>query len=101
MKGNNISLDAVLQRNQKQLFSVVDDEVVMLSINNNEYYCMNDVGSQIWHLLDKQLTFSELISELSQIYNETTEKIKLESKPYLLELISKGIIIVNHEKPKS
>ncbi len=56
-----IGPDTILQRKSDLLFNEIDGEVVMLSIENSEYYGMDKVGSRIWELLEQPLSFKVLV----------------------------------------
>ena len=87
-----ITQDTVLSRKPNLLFNVIDDEVVMLSIENSEYYGMEKVGSRIWELLEKPLSFGELVEYLMDEYDITKEKCIEDSVSFLEDLVEKKLI---------
>jgi hypothetical protein len=97
MIGDLVNQQTVLVRNPQQLFSIIDEEVVMLSINNGEYYSLNEVGSNIWDILEQPTPYCEIIRKLTVIYDATVEQIDNDTLPYLLELIEKNIVLVKNE----
>ncbi len=52
-----IGPDTIIQRKSDLLFNEIDGEVVMLSVENSEYYGMDKVGSRIWELLKNTIMF--------------------------------------------
>ena len=61
---SKISPSSVLIRKPNLIYNEIDGEVVILSIDNSEYYSLNSIGSEIWRLLDKPKTFDEIIDTL-------------------------------------
>jgi hypothetical protein len=89
-----ITPDTKLQRKPGILFNEIDGEVVMLSIENSEYYGMDKVGSRIWQLLENPLSFNELVTILMDEYEVTEEKCCQETKNFLNKITEKKLLIV-------
>jgi hypothetical protein len=83
---------SVVQRKSSLLFNEIDGEVVMLSIENSEYYGMDKVGSRIWQLLEKPMIFKELIVSLMDEYDVTEEQCTEDSIKFLEHLDEKKLI---------
>lgn len=65
-KPAEITLETIVQRDPGQEFSLIDDEVVMLSLNTGEYYAMNSVASRIWQILEERRTVREVTAILKE-----------------------------------
>jgi hypothetical protein len=89
----DIGADTVLQRKPDLLFNQIDGEVVMLSIENSEYYGMDKVGSRIWELLEKPMSFKELIDKLMDEYEVSEEQCKEDALLFLNKLVDKNLIL--------
>ena len=85
--------ETVIQRKPGLLFNEIDGEIVMLSIENSEYYGLDKVGSRIWELIEKPVTIKELVSNLlvefdvdeNRCWNETTNFLsRLDEKKLLV-----------------
>lgn len=59
-----IPFSATAVRSPEQVSGDLDGTIVLLSIQNGEYYNMNAVGSRIWGLLEKPMTVSALVDQL-------------------------------------
>jgi len=90
---NNIGTDTVLQRKADLLFNEIDGELVMLSLENNEYYGMDEVASRIWTILEKPISFKELINKLLEEY-EVHEPQCIENTLSFLNTLSKKKLII-------
>ena len=90
---NNIGPDTVLQRKTDLLFNEIDGELVMLSLENNEYYGMDEVASRIWTLLEKPIIFKELINKLLEEYEVLEPHCIEKTLSFLNTLSNKKLII--------
>jgi hypothetical protein len=89
-----IGPDTVLQRKPDLLFNQIDGEVVMLSIENSEYYGMDQVGSRIWELLAKPLHFKELVAKLMDEYEVSEEQCTKDTLAFINKLQDKKMILI-------
>lgn len=60
----DIDLSSVVSRDEQQISALLDGQVVLLSVKNGEYYCMNDIGSRIWALLERPTAVRSLVERL-------------------------------------
>jgi hypothetical protein len=87
-----IGTDTLLQRKPGLLFNEIDGEVVMLSIENSEYYGMDKVGSRIWQLLEKPVHFRELVAALMDEYEVSEEQCTAETLAFLKKITDKKLV---------
>ncbi len=90
---NKIGSDTIIRRNESLLFSKMDEEVVMLSIENSEYYGMNNVGSRIWELIEHPQKVGDLIQLLTKEYEVEQKECENDVLFYLDELLKKNVIL--------
>lgn len=83
-----------LQRKSDLLFNEIDGEVVMLSIENNEYYGMDKVGSRIWELLKQQMSYKDLVAKLMDEYEVSEKQCKEETISFLQKLADKKLVVI-------
>ncbi len=88
-----ITPDTILQRKGDLLFNQIDGEVVMLSIENSEYYGMDKVGSRIWELLEQPVSFKELIGKLREEYEVPEQKCAEDTLAFINKLKDKKLIV--------
>jgi hypothetical protein len=84
--------DTMLQRRPGMLFNEIDGEVVMLSIENSEYYGMDKVGSRIWQLLENPMRFNELVSRLMDEYEVPEEQCRMDTMYFVKRMIEKKLV---------
>lgn len=92
MKRPQITRDTILQRNPDQLFSVIDDEVVMLDIRDEEYLNLNSQASHIWQFLENPCSFGELTDYLCSAYQVEEEMCIRDSLEFIMALVEKNMI---------
>jgi hypothetical protein len=87
--------DTMLQRKPGMLFNEIDGEIVMLSVENSEYYGMDKVGSRIWQLLENQMKFKELVAILMDEFDVTEEKCSSETMNFVKKMTEKKLLILD------
>ena len=90
----NISLRSSLKRDPEQVFSTVDNEVIMLNLNEGKYHAFNEVAARIWELLDQSIEVKSLVSILSKEYDISNTVCEKETLELLNELYKKNLIIL-------
>jgi hypothetical protein len=85
----------LLHRKRDMLFNEIDGEVVMLSVENSEYYGMDKVGSRIWELLEQPIHFRKLVATLMEEYEVTEQQCLEDTLSFLYKLQDKKLIIIN------
>ena len=70
-----LALDQILERNPDLIHANIDDETMLMSLTNGEYYGMNKVGSAIWELLENSISVAELIEKLSTMYEISVQPV--------------------------
>ena len=89
--------DIVLCRNNDQIFSDIDGEVVMLNISNSEYYNLNSVASVIWNYFDKPKSLNSLFRVLQEKFEVSKDLCEEETKQFISNLYEKGLLRVVDE----
>lgn len=70
----------------------IDNEKVIMDLNKGKYFYLNEVGSDIWDILDKKEYIKDLITEIMNVYNVSENKCKAQVIDFLLDL-KKGELI--------
>jgi hypothetical protein len=93
-----IDSNTILQRNPEQLFTMIDDEVVMLNIKLEEYMNLNSHASYIWQQLENPHSFGELTDHLCNAYNVDKKVCIKDTLDFIIEFVEKDIIQITHAK---
>lgn len=92
MKKKEINEETIVQRDPDQEFSMIDEEVVMLSLKNGAYYALDPVGSRIWEMIKEPVEVRILIQELMIEFEVQEEVCKKDTFEYLETLNKKDLL---------
>lgn len=93
----NIQPDTKIVRDSEIIFSEMDGETVMMSIENGEYYGIDPVGSRIWELIETPVKVSGLCEILGAEYKVTPEQCSKDVMSFLNDMLEKGIVKIADE----
>ncbi len=95
---DDFSPTATIVRSSDQVSGDLDGKVVLLSIENGEYYNMNEVGSRIWALLEKPMTVEALIAQLLAEFDVERAACEREVATFLKQLRKDRLLVVETAK---
>lgn len=87
----------LIKRKSDIVFSKMDNEVVMLSIENGEYYGLDEIGTRIWEVIEHEITFLSLIDLLKDEFDVSEEICKRDTIGFLHELHKKNLLLIQNE----
>ena len=90
--GKTIDVNAKIVRNEEIVFSGMDDETVMMSIEMGEYYGINPIGSRIWELLAEPLTTAGICDLLMEEYEVPAEECRRDVLEFIRQLFDKKLV---------
>ena len=67
-----LSLSSTIVASDQQISCDVADEVVLLSVQNGQYYGLNPVGASIWRLIQEPRTLETVRQQLLDEYDDVT-----------------------------
>lgn len=74
--------------------SPMEDELVMMSMENNAYYGLNKIGREIWELLQSEQTLETLYYELMEKYDVDPDICKRDVETLINKLEKAGLVTV-------
>lgn len=89
-----INKNSILSRNESLVTGDVEGEAVMMNIANGKYYGMDKVGTRIWELMEKPLSFQEVLNALLKEYNVDEKSCEKDVLTFLEELAKDNLIFV-------
>lgn len=69
-----------------------EDKIVLLHIENGEYYNFNETGSDLWRWLQAEHSLEALAKKLSNKYDCTTEECMPDITDWVNQCLSKKLI---------
>jgi len=94
MKRKEITTETIISQIEEIVASDIDGETVMMSIQNGEYYGLDDIGSRIWELIEKPVKVSDLIDILLERFDVDRETCERDVLKFLNELNEDKILEV-------
>ena len=91
-KKEEITPESFVQRDPDQEFSMIDDEVVMLSLKNGEYYALNSVASRIWEIIRERRSVREILKLLMEEFEVDEATCLKDTMECLYDFREKGLI---------
>lgn len=91
----SISKETVVARNEEKfLSSDLGDELVMMDLENGNYIGLNEVGSDIWQLLETPIKIADVVGKLVEDYDVEKEECEQDVLMYLNEMLKRGLVDV-------
>lgn len=73
-----------------------EGKIVLLHIENGEYYNFNETGSDLWNWLEEVKTLEQLLTLITEKYSVTAEECRQDIITWLNEALARKLIkIVN------
>ena len=96
MAKNLTGEDIVVRNDARLLTTVVDDELVGMSVEQGACYGLNGVGTRIWDMLAEPRSIDSLCDELTREYEVERAQCLSEVVDLLEELRSEGLLAVRN-----
>jgi hypothetical protein len=91
----SVSLETCLGRSRNHVACEVGDEMVILSLENGEYYGLNPVASRIWVILESPVTVQKIRDILlGEYYDVSPEGCLAQVVGLVEEMIDLGLVEV-------
>lgn len=90
----DLKLDSTVVRRADVLAQPVDDEMVMMALESNEYFGLNPMGRRIWEMLEQPTTVAAICAQLVRDYDVTPEQCADEVIAFLTELMRDDTVAI-------
>jgi len=90
----DIHATTLLSRNSDIIASKIDNETVMMDIDFEKYYGLEEVGTRVWELLETQTSFDQLCEKLVCEFDVSIEQCKTDVIPFILDLIEQKMLSI-------
>ncbi|MDD2451470.1 MAG: lasso peptide biosynthesis PqqD family chaperone [Sulfurovum sp.] len=89
-----LAMDKMIRRSTDVIASEMDDELVMMSMENNAYYGLNSVGRRVWELLETEQTLLSLCGQLMEKYDVDEAACQRDVSALVMKLEKAGLVTV-------
>ena len=74
-------------------YHIVGNEILVLVINDNSFYKLNETASQIFNLIISKKNYDSIIEEFSNLNNISKEKAKIDINIFIKESKKNNILL--------
>lgn len=78
--------------NPDVIFKKVDGESILLHMKTGVYFGLDEVGTEIWALLETGKSFDEIVKHLTAIFSVDQKVIEADLAQFLSDLKNKSIL---------
>ena len=75
------------------IYDVIDGDIVIIHLENGNYYNLSGSGALIWQHIAKNTSFERLLTNLTSIYNAESAKIENDLKNFMANLKAEGLVL--------
>lgn len=87
-----INLETIIVAAKKQVSCDLANETAILNLANGMYYGLDTVGTSVWRLVQKPISFSEIQTQLLREYEAAPEQIQEDLTRLLEKMASEGLV---------
>jgi uncharacterized membrane-anchored protein YitT (DUF2179 family) len=77
------------------IYSESDNELFLMSLENNAYYGLDEIGKRVFEIIQKPINFSEIVQILMNEYEVDEETCKNDLESFLNSLYKANIIDIS------
>ena len=75
----------------------VDDEIVLLHMGTENYFSLDDVGTQMWNLIQKFEAIDDVVKALLEVYDVAEETLINDLDNFLTALGERNLVMICYE----
>lgn len=88
-----VDLTHIPKHGDKILVQQVNDTMVLLSLDDGQYYALDEIGARVWELCDGTRSVSDVIATICQEYDAPAETVRADVLELLGELTDEKILV--------
>ncbi len=85
--------DTILKKSDDLIEASLGDSLALMSIESGKYFGMNQVAKYIWQSMDKEISFDNLVTELTNIFDIDVETCASNCSVFIKELHQKNMVL--------
>ncbi len=88
----DLTPDTALIRNPELVAAEMDGDLVMMSIDNGEYYGVGGVGPRIWELLESPRTVEQITAAIVEEFEVEADSCREDMLGFIRQLLDMGLV---------
>ena len=89
-----LDTSSVLVRNENIVFTPLDDNIVMMDVDEGQYFELDPVAARIWMLIDEGRTLRSVCDALMEEYDVSAETCSQDMLEFVQTAVKMGIVRV-------
>jgi hypothetical protein len=89
-----MTVDTILVRDDEPVFVMLQDDVVLLSVQRGAYFSLNKVGSQIWNMLIRPRPVGEIFDAMAETHDIDRDIVTKDVINFLDALLERHLVRV-------
>lgn len=90
----SVTLETRVQISSEVLHQQVLDELIILDLNGEQYYGLNEVGARIWALLDGDHTLSDVAAVIGDEFDAPPDQVQGDLLGLIDALLAAGLVTI-------
>lgn len=82
-----------LTRNDSMVFTDLDDTIVMMDVDEGQYYELDPIAARIWELIEDGSTVGEICDALAEQYEVDPQECQQDTLEFLQTATERGIVV--------
>lgn len=87
-----LSIPAAVEPEDEVIFQALHDEMVLLNMKTQEYFGLDDVGSEMWNLLVEHGNVEKVVAVLADRYNVDQDTLRRDTLILIGRLMEAGLL---------
>ena len=92
----NLTGPSKLIRNQDIIFSEIEGEAILIDGELERYFGMEPIATEIWRLLENEVTFDDLLDKLLNNYEVSKDQCAADVTEFLKKLSDQKMITITN-----
>jgi hypothetical protein len=88
----NVPPDAEFSAREGLVAESIEGDTVILDLDGDEYFTLNEVAGAIWPLLEEGADIDELVDEVTNKYEVDSERAREDVETFLSGAVDAGIV---------
>ena len=82
-----------IKNNSMEFLDIDDENIVVYDPESGDTHYISETGKAILSLLDTEIEFDELVSNLCELYSSERDEIESDVREFLDELVEKKVVL--------
>ena len=92
-----MSIPSSIKVSQDVIFKEIDGESILLDLQSEKYFGLNEVGTRMWHLYTESSDTETILTQLLVEFDVDETTLRQDVIHWIAELVKAGLVTVNKE----